>query len=101
MTRKGQRQVVLHSIPLQQQLYRWTFYLIFEIAYTALSALWIMGENVYWKLNFVDQLYTNFGTNEFDVWTFQWETITFIGIFVMILWNAGILGWLMDWIDRL
>lgn len=82
-------------------LKRWTFDILFMIAFTAFSVVGILGENTLWHLDFVDTLYSALGTNEYSMFIFVWVTGFVLDVFVMILWNAGILGWLMDWIDNI
>lgn len=91
--------VEFHPAGLLVALKRWVFFILWEIAFTGFSIVLIMGEDVFWKLNFVDNIYTRLNTNTGDTWIFTWITVTFTGISLMILWNAGILGWLSDWAE--
>src|SRR5713101_8637007 len=64
--------------------YRFMFLALLQIAWIPFSALIIMGEDVFWKLNFVDQWYSNFGTNPLDMWTFVYLTV------YMLIWVIGV-----------
>lgn len=99
MGRKSNRQVSLHVPRLLVQLKRWTFFVLWQIAFTAFSIVLIMGEDTLWKITAVDSFYTRINSNPSDMWTLVWLTGTFTGISLMILWNIGILGWLGDWMD--
>lgn len=96
---KRKKSVSIHPAGMLLSLKRWVFFILFFIAYTAFTIILIMGEDVFWRLGFIDQWYTNFNTNTGDVWIFV-EMVGFVGgISLMILWNAGILGWLSDWAE--
>lgn len=99
--RKRNKRVVLRVPGLLLALKRWMFFVLFEIAFSAFSIVLILGEDTLWRLNFVDNLYTRLNTNTGDVFVFVWVAEFVIGTSVMILWNIGILRYLMDWIDNI
>jgi hypothetical protein len=89
--------VRLEVPPLVTQLYRWGFAVLVSIVWDAFTILVFLGEDVFWKLNFVDTIYSNVGTSPSDVFTTVWVTGQMLIIAVFILWNAGILGYIRDW----
>ena len=61
----------------------------------------ILGEDVFWRLNFVDTIYKNIGTTTFDVF----QTV-FIVEFILIwglggLWIMGFFGSMWNLIKKL
>ena len=82
-------------------LWRAFFLVLVNIAVGFISMFLILGEDVFWKLNLIDQLYTNIGTNTFDVF----QTV-FIVEFILIwglggLWIMGFFGRMWNLINRL
>ena len=61
---------------------------LFSMANWIVSAYVIMGEDVYWKVNLVDTIYSNIGTSPNDVWNayalFSLMTIWAVGMFWVI-----------------
>jgi len=97
MGRKHQKQVVLQVPSLFIMLKRWFFAFLVSIVWDAFTILIILGEDVFWKLNFVDTIYSNISTNPGDVFTFVWVTGQILLLSVVIVWNTGILGYIRDW----
>jgi len=73
--------------------YRFLFLTLLQIAWIPFSALIIMGEDVFWKFNFVDQLYANIPTNPLDVWTFIYLSVYMIIWFIGGFWAVGVFDW--------
>lgn len=65
---------------------------LFNIALTSVSMVLILGEDVFWKLQTIDNWYTRAGTTPGDVFT-----LVFVAEFVIIwgfgsFWVSGLLG---------
>ena len=84
-----------------KMLWRSFFLVLVNIAVGFISMFLILGEDVFWKLSFVDTIYSNIGTTTFAVF----QTV-FIAEFILIwslggLWIMGFFGTLWNLINRL
>ena len=93
------QQVQLQVPNLLLQLKRWMFAVAISIVWDAFSTLLILGEDVFWKFQLVDQLYSRIGTTTGDTFILVWTLGESLIIGLVILWNLGLLGYIRDWGD--
>lgn len=77
-----------------QMLWRCFALLILTAGIWAIEIFLILGEDVLWRFSFVDQLYTNIGTNTFDLFTFV-SVITWF-----LIWGPMAIVWCLGYWDR-
>src|SRR5689334_7137060 len=95
----AKRFVSYEAVALIDQLKRWAFAVLISIVWDAFSSLIILGEDVFWKFNLVDQLYSNAGTTPGDVFILVWVTGQMLILFTVTLWNTGLLGYVWEWLN--
>jgi hypothetical protein len=77
-----------------QMLWRCLALFILTAGIWAVEIVLILGENVLWTFKFVDLLYSNIGTNTFDVFTFVSITTWFL------IWGPMAIIWVLGYWDR-
>lgn len=77
-----------------QMLWRCFALFILTAGIWAVEIVLILGEDVLWKFNFVDQIYNNIGTNTFDTFT-----LVSIGTWFLI-WGPMAIIWVLGYWDR-
>jgi hypothetical protein len=77
-----------------QMLWRCFALFILTAGIWAVEIILILGEDVLWSFKFVDQLYTNIGTNTFDMFTFVSVTTWFL------IWGPMAIIWVLGYWDR-
>lgn len=67
---------------------------VLNLGVWAIELILILGEDVFWKFNFVDNIYTRLGTNTFDTMTFT------VVITWFLIWGVGGIVWILGYWDR-
>ena len=97
--RMGKRKTV--GGQLMKMLVREFWIALVNIAVGVFTMILVLGEDVYWQLTFVDNIYTRLGTNPGDVFI-----TLFVSEFIIIqglgmLWASGFLGLMWKTLSRM